>query len=215
MLLRVELVISLNMVVNQQNPENQNSDIVASSSEAGTWLKFSFQFAYCKQCYHKVYQGLLLITFSSHLISIQQWKLVSLSHEVLYCVTLTVQPYYDVGKRYYVTMSLQCKYAMSLHRDKNSTKSRCRHNIAYLLGLKMNFLSKQNRSSRVLSPLESWVLKGPGSSRVLQSPGSLFSGMPIKTGISPLKLFIWGIVEHKIQDETINKLSNDFSSETI
>ena len=36
MLLRVELVISLNMVVNQQNPENQNSDIVASSSEAGT-----------------------------------------------------------------------------------------------------------------------------------------------------------------------------------
>ena len=88
MLLRVELVISLNMVVNQQNPENQNSDIVASSSEAGTWLKFSFQFAYCKQCYHKVYQGLLLITFSSHLISIQQWKLVSLSHEVLYCVTL-------------------------------------------------------------------------------------------------------------------------------
>ena len=88
MLLRVELVISLSMVVNQQNPENQNSDIVASSSEAGTWLKFSFQFAYCKQCYHKVYQGLLLITFSSYLISIQQWKLVSLSHEVLYCVTL-------------------------------------------------------------------------------------------------------------------------------
>ena len=158
MLLRVELVISLNMVVNQQNPENQNSDIVASSSEAGTWLKFSFQFAYCKQCYHKVYQGLLLITFSSYLISIQQWKLVSLSHEVLYCVTLTVQQYYDVGKRYYVTMSLQCKYTMSLLRDKNSTKSRCRHNIAYLLGLKMNFLSKQNRSSRVLSPLESWVL---------------------------------------------------------
>ena len=35
MLLRVELVISLNMVANQQNPENQNSDIVASSSEAG------------------------------------------------------------------------------------------------------------------------------------------------------------------------------------
>ena len=167
MLLRVELVISLNMVVNQQNPENQNSDIVASSSEAGTWLKFSFQFAYCKQCYHKVYQGLLLITFSSYLISIQQWKLVSLSHEVLYCVTLTVQQYYDVGKRYYVTMSLQCKYAMSLLRDKNSTKSRCRHNIAYLLGLKMNFLSKQNRSSRVLSPLESWVLKGSPKSWVL------------------------------------------------
>ena len=28
----------------------------------------------------------------------------------------------------------------------------------------------------------SWVLKGPGFSRVLQSPGSLFSGMPIVPG---------------------------------
>ena len=87
-------------------------------------------------------------------------------------------------------MSLQCKCVMGLHRDENSTKCRCRHNITYLLGLIMNFLSKQNRSSRVLSPPESWVLKCPESSRILQSPGSLFSGMPIKTGISPLKLFI-------------------------
>ena len=44
-------------------------------------------------------------------------------------------------------------------------------------------------SSRILGPQGSWVLKGSGFSRVLQSPGSLFSGMPYS-------LFIFDVILH-------------------
>ena len=47
-------VISLYMVW-IENPENQNSEISANTSEAGTWMNCSFEFASYEQCYHKVY----------------------------------------------------------------------------------------------------------------------------------------------------------------
>ena len=55
----------------------------------------------------------------------------------------------------------------------------------------MHFLSKQNRSSKVLGPQGPWVLEGPESSRflgsqgswVLKSPRSLFFGMPVYSAL--------------------------------
>ena len=45
-------------MVSLENPENQNSEISANKSEAGTCS--SFQFASFIQCYHKVYQSVLI-----------------------------------------------------------------------------------------------------------------------------------------------------------
>ena len=51
-----------------------------------------------------------------------------------FCATLSLQYHFDVGKRYHVTMSFQCKYVVGLHRDENPIENRCRHNTACPLG---------------------------------------------------------------------------------
>ena len=40
-------------------------------------------------------------------------------------------------EKYHTTMSLQSQYVIDLYRDVNPTKNRCRHDIAYPLGLEM------------------------------------------------------------------------------
>ena len=60
--------------------------------------------------------------------------MLSLEHGVLPCAMLSLQHHYGVGKRYHITMSLQCQYVIGLHRDENPTKSRSYHDIACTLG---------------------------------------------------------------------------------
>ena len=71
--------------------------------------------------------------FHIYLISIRHWKFVSLQHEVSHYAKLLLK-HYDVGKRYHITMSLQCQYTICLHRDENLTKNRCRQQYRELTG---------------------------------------------------------------------------------
>ena len=62
--------------------------------------------------------------FHLYLISIRHWKLVSYYNIKFYIVLR-----YRYNIMMLETMSLYCQYVISLHHDKNPTKSRCCHNI--------------------------------------------------------------------------------------
>ena len=77
----------------------------------------------------------LLIAFSYVSDINTTWKIdiiITWSFTMRY---VTLQHHYDVGKRYHITMSLQCQYVIGLYRDVYPTKNRCRYNIGCPLGL--------------------------------------------------------------------------------